>query len=154
MSICGSGMETYLRPCRPIISPCDMYLRRSFLILPRTIWRKRLRSRSTRRMDIHLPYCRLQIVDCRLGWPNLQSTICNLKSILGVAACEDAGHVVQHIGRALLVVAEVADQACLNHVDLLLSVLVDHPRDQRSQLDRVLLILEQLQLERLVQALV
>ena len=34
MSICGSGIETYFRPWRPIISPCDMYLRRSFLILP------------------------------------------------------------------------------------------------------------------------
>ena len=41
--------------CRPIISPCDIYLRKSFLILPRTIWRKRLRSRSTRWMDIGLP---------------------------------------------------------------------------------------------------
>jgi hypothetical protein len=73
---------------------------------------------------------------------------------IGYVAGEDRGHVVQHVGGGLLVVAEVADQACLDHVDLLLGVLVDHARDERGELDRVLLILEQLQLQGLVQALV
>ena len=42
----------------------------------------------------------------------------------------------------------------LDDVDLLLRVLVDDRRDQRLQLDRVLLILEELQLERAAQAIV
>jgi len=34
------------RPWRPMSSPCVRYLRKSFLTTPRTIWRKRLTSRS------------------------------------------------------------------------------------------------------------
>ena len=54
----------------------------------------------------------------------------------------------------IVAVAVVLDQAALDDVDLLLRVLVDDVRDQARQLDRVLLVLEQLQLERLVQPLV
>ena len=70
------------------------------------------------------------------------------------AAGEDAGHEVQHVRRADLAVAVVADQPALDHVDLLLRRLVDDVGDQAGQLDRVLLVLEQLQLQRLLQPLV
>src|SRR5262245_35548991 len=117
MSICGSGIETYLRPWRPIISPCDIYLRRSFLILPRTIWRKRLRSRSARLMDI--------VASGVGGWGSEVGGWSYLLQpptpdpwplVLGIAARKDAGDVVQHIGGALIVVAEIADQARLDHI--------------------------------------
>src|SRR5215210_5865941 len=73
---------------------------------------------------------------------------------LHVAAGEDAGDIVQHVGRRVLVVAVVADQPLLDDVDLLLRVLVDHAGDQARKLDRVLLVLEQLQLQRLLESLV
>ena len=44
--ICGSGIETRSLPLRPISSPCEMYLRRSCLIFPRTMSRKRRWSGS------------------------------------------------------------------------------------------------------------
>ena len=49
MLICGSGIETRSLPLRPISSPCEMYLRRSCLIFPRTMSRKRRWSGSIRR---------------------------------------------------------------------------------------------------------
>src|SRR5262245_15470443 len=128
-SIPGSGIEIRSFPLRPNISPCETNLRRSDLILPRTMSRKRLRSRSMRRIT----------GDSRL---------------LGVAAREDARHEVEHVGGADVAVAVVLDQARLDDVDLLLRVLVDHRGDEAGQLDRVLLVLEELELERLLQALV
>ena len=41
MSICGIGIATVSLPFFAIISPCEMYLRRFCLILPRMIWRNR-----------------------------------------------------------------------------------------------------------------
>ncbi len=67
---------------------------------------------------------------------------------------EDAGHVVQHVGSAFLVVAKVSNQSALDHVDLALRVGVDHVAHQARELDRVLLVFEQLQLQRTVQTLV
>ena len=46
ISMLGTGMLTTSRPVRPIISPCVTYLRRFLRTRPRTISRKRLRSRS------------------------------------------------------------------------------------------------------------
>ncbi len=73
-------------------------------------------------------------------------------TVFGISAGKDAGHVVQHVGGTFVVVAVIADQAALDHVDLGLRVGVDHVRDQARQLDRVLLVLEQLQLQGLVAA--
>ena len=56
-------------------------------------------------------------------------------SVLRVAAREDGGDVVEHVGRADFVVAEVLDEPRLDDVDLLLRVLVDDRGDQRLQLD-------------------
>src|SRR6185436_17924203 len=46
MSTDGSGIATVSLPFFAIISPCEMYLRRFCLILPRMIWRNRPWSRS------------------------------------------------------------------------------------------------------------
>jgi len=51
-------------------------------------------------------------------------------SLCRVAASEDAGHIVENVSSALLIVAEIAHQARLDHVDLLLRVLVNHLTDQ------------------------
>src|SRR5262249_10126787 len=75
-------------------------------------------------------------------------------SRLDVSAREDRGHEVEDIGRRHLVVAGVVDPPLLDDVDLGLRIAIDHARYQRGQLDRILLILEQLGLERLVQPLV
>ena len=77
-----------------------------------------------------------------------------MAAALDVAAGEDAGDVVQDVGRRVLVVAVVADQAALDDVDLLLRVLVDDAGDQAGELDRVLLVLEQLELQGLLEPLV
>ena len=61
---------------------------------------------------------------------------------LHLAAGEDAGDVGQHVGGRGVVVAVVADEPLLDHVDLLLGFLVDHLADQAGELDAVLLILE------------
>src|SRR6478752_3382832 len=76
------------------------------------------------------------------------------RSALRVAAGEDARNVVEHVRRADLVVAEVAHQATLDDVDLFLGFFVDDGADQRLELDAVLLIFEQLELERAAQAIV
>src|SRR5258705_774128 len=128
-SMPGSGIEIRSLPLRPNISPCDTNLRRSDLIRPRTMSRKRLRSRSMRR-------------------------ITGGSGLLGVAAGEDARHEVQHVGGAHVAVAVVLHEPGLHDVDLLLRVLVDDRGDQAGQLDRVLLVLEELELDRLLQPLV
>src|SRR5882757_11444692 len=46
MSTDGIGIATVSLPFFAIISPCEMYLRRFCLILPRMIWRNRPWSRS------------------------------------------------------------------------------------------------------------
>src|SRR5687768_10017263 len=71
--------------------------------------------------------------------------------LLRIAAGEDARHVVEHVGRAGLVVAEVLDQSLLHDVDLLLGFVVDDAADQVLQLDRVALVFEELKLQRLEQ---
>src|SRR5262245_39413909 len=48
-------METNSPPVLPIISPCEMYFRRSALILPRTICLNRLASRSIFRTTALVP---------------------------------------------------------------------------------------------------
>ena len=71
-----------------------------------------------------------------------------------IAAGKDAGHVVEHVGRRILVVAVIADQSCLDDVDLLLGVLVHHARNQARQLDRILLILEEFEFQGLLESFV
>src|SRR5262249_40541357 len=84
-------------------------------------------------------------------WPSAFEA-CRL--FFGVASREDRRNVVEDVGGADFVVTEVLDEARLDDVDLLLRVLVDDRGDERLQLDRVLLILEQLQLERAAEAIV
>src|SRR3954468_12812410 len=67
-----------------------------------------------------------------------------------VSSRKNARHVIQHIRRTLVVVSVVADEPTLHDIDLLLRVGIDHIRYQARKLDRILLILEQLQLERFV----
>src|ERR1700733_3718484 len=69
-------------------------------------------------------------------------------SVLRVAARADRRHVIEDVGSAHLVVTEVLDEAGFDDVDLFLRVLGDDGRHQRLQLDRVFLVLEQLELER------
>src|SRR5437867_2846949 len=76
------------------------------------------------------------------------------QSLLRVPAREDARHEGEHVGGTLLIVPVVANQPPLDHVDLLLRRLVHHVGHQAGQLDRVLLVLEQLQFQCLLQALV
>src|SRR5690606_18516609 len=64
---------------------------------------------------------------------------------------EDARDEVQHVRRAHVAVAVLVDEPALHDVDLLLRLLVQHAGDQARQLDRVLLVLEQLQLEGLLE---
>src|SRR5882757_7963388 len=71
-------------------------------------------------------------------------------SRLDVSTREDRRDEVEHVGCRHLVVTEVLDQALLDDVDLRLRVAVDDGGHQGRQLDRVLLVLEQLGLERLV----
>src|SRR5262249_54414797 len=74
--------------------------------------------------------------------------------LLAVPAREDRRAVVEDGHRARVAVDLVLDEPALDDVDLLLRVLVHHGGDQRGQLDGVLLVLEELQLEGLLQALV
>ncbi len=46
--------------------------------------------------------------------------------VLRIAACENTGDVVQHVGGAGLVIAEVLDQALFDHVDLGLRLVIDN----------------------------
>src|SRR5262249_20756134 len=81
-------------------------------------------------------------------------TWARLSLLLRLPAREDAGDESEDVRRAFLVVAEVADEPALHHVDLLLRRLVHHVADEARQLDGVLLVFEELQLQRLLQALV
>src|SRR5690606_26927829 len=74
-----------------------------------------------------------------------------LAVLLHVAAREDARHEVQHVRRADVAVAVLVDQPALDHVDLLLRLPVQDAGHEARELDRVLLVLEQLQLERLLE---
>jgi len=49
--------------------------------------------------------------------------VCSLR-VLRIPSREDARDEVEHVGRTLIVVSEVANQALFNHVDLCLRVLV------------------------------
>src|SRR5262245_25387289 len=151
MWIWGSGMEIRSLPRLPTSSPLVMYRRRSFLIRPRTICRKRLWSWSILRIIGPVPGAHGAAGRPAAGG---RRTTPPAPSIARVAAGEDAGHIVQHVGGADVAVAVVLLQPALDDVDLLLGVLVHHRRDQRGQLDRILLVLEELQFEGLVQPLV
>src|SRR5919199_5865998 len=80
--------------------------------------------------------------------------ITRLIPALYVATGKDAGDEGQHVHGTLIAVAIVADQPCLDDVDLLLRISVDNLRDKARELDRVLLVLEKLELKRTVQSLV
>src|SRR4051812_27557476 len=82
------------------------------------------------------------------------SALASMDLVFDVASGKDGRHEVQHVGGADLAVAVVADHAVLHHVDLLLRVAIDHRAHQAGELDAVLLVLEQLQLQRLLQPLV
>src|SRR5690606_5437079 len=75
-------------------------------------------------------------------------------SLLHVAAGEDARDVAQDVVGRRLVVPVVLDEAPLDDLDLVLRVLVDDVGHEARELDRVLLILEELHLERASQAIV
>src|SRR5881628_518828 len=75
-------------------------------------------------------------------------------SFLRVTSGEDAGDIVQHIGRADIAIAVVLSQTALDDIDLLLCFLIDDIGNQTRQLDGVFAILEQFQLKCLVQPLV
>src|SRR5262245_1027589 len=75
------------------------------------------------------------------------------QSLLRMPSCKDARHEAQHIRRAHVAVAVVIRQPALDDVDLLLCRLVHDARHQARQLDRVFLVLEQLQLQGLLQTL-
>src|SRR4051795_6667708 len=68
-----------------------------------------------------------------------------------ISSCKNTGYVVQDIRRALVVVPVVADEPPFDDVDFLLRLGVDDVRDQAREFDRIFLIFEQLQFERLVQ---
>src|SRR2546430_10375850 len=156
MSMLGTGMVMRSFPFFPIISPFWMYLRRLALMRPRMISRKRLWSCLILSGIRPLPSLpgprRLRGEDQKKR--SRKSASRRKRLVLGISAREDRRHVVEHVRRADLAVAVALDHAVLDDVDLLLRVLVDHRRDQVLQLDRILLVLEELELERLVQALV
>src|SRR5271170_4204712 len=91
---------------------------------------------------------------CTSAWDGRCSSACSDVSVLRVAAGEDRRDIVEHVGRADLVIAEVLDEPRLDDVDLLLRVLVDDGADERLELDAVLLIFEELELQRAAEAIV
>src|SRR5258706_457989 len=131
-SICGTGIETACSPRRPRSSLVERYLRRSPRRRPRTISRKRARSRSMRNMR----------------WPRRSGGLLHLAAALGLAAREQARDVLEHLVGRDLVVPELAHQPVADDRDLLLRVGVDDGRDQARELDRVAPVLEGLELER------
>src|SRR6266568_8453079 len=132
-----------------------MYFFRSFLIRPRMICLKRLWSCSILRIIVIPPATTtpLRVAEWPCGRGPAGASSCP-PSVARVAAGEDAGHVVQDVRGADVAIAVVLLETALDDVDLLLRVLVHDRGDQRGQLDRILLVLEQLQLQRLVQTLV
>src|SRR5882724_8528381 len=66
--------------------------------------------------------------------PSSTSILASMAAALDVAPGEDAGDVVQDVGRRVLVVAVVSDQAAFDDIDLFLRVLVDHAGDQAGEL--------------------
>src|ERR1700674_1439193 len=148
MSMVGTGMVMNSFPFLPIISPFWTYFFRFSLMRPRTMSRKRAWS-CLIFSDIRNPAAGNGPRLPRRGPPRPRPP-----SVLRVSASEDRGHVVEHVGGADLAIAVVLHEPLLHHVDLLLRLAVDHARHQALQLDRVLLILEELQLQRLVEPLV
>src|SRR5512138_2901645 len=140
MSMVGTGMVMKSFPFLPIISPFWTYFLRLRLIRPRTMSRNR-------------PWSCL-IFSAIV--PSLRSVraLPPAPLVLRVAAREDRRDEVEDVRGADLAVPVVLHEPLLHHVDLLLRVAVDDRRDEVLQLDRVLLVLEQLQLERLVEPLV
>src|SRR5262245_11196125 len=137
-SRCGIGIETTCLPWRPSSSCRPRCRFSSSRTLPRTIWRNLLTSDWILDMTP-----RGTVAD---GLTAEMRSLSLFSPLLDVAAGEDAGHEVQDVGGARVAVAVVAHEAALDDVDLFLRVLVDHARDQARQLDRILLVLEQLQL--------
>src|SRR5512133_3058263 len=137
MSMVGMGMVMNSFPFFPIISPFWTYFLRLRLIRPRTMSRNRAWS--------------CLILSAIRFPPSAHPRPSRL--VLRVAAREDGGDEVEDVGGADLAVPVVLHEPLLHHVDLLLRLAVDHRRHQVLQLDRVLLVLEELQLQRLVQPL-
>src|SRR5437660_652278 len=71
--------------------------------------------------------------------------------LLHISTRKNTGYIVEHVGRAFVVVTEVANQSAFDNVDLGLRILIDDLRHEARQLDRVFLVLEQFQLQRLIQ---
>src|SRR5262249_34960095 len=137
-------MLTRSLPFLPIISPRLMYLPRLDFTLPRTILRKRCWSRSILCPTAHPP---------SEPATDASAFICGFL-FLCVAASENACHEAKHVSRANLAVAVVSRESALDDVDFLLGRLVHHARNQARQLNRILLVLEKLQFQRLLQAFV
>jgi hypothetical protein len=82
-------------------------------------------------------------------WPSLEFTSHGQAPMAGtlflrMSPCKNARHKRQHVRGTLFIVAVIADQPALDHVDLFLGCLVDHVGHQARQFDRVFLVLEQL----------
>ena len=67
-----------------------------------------------------------------------------------VASREDASDVVEDVGCAGFVVAEVFDEALFDDVDLLLGFVIDDAADEVLELDGVALVLEELEFQRAI----
>jgi hypothetical protein len=87
----GRGIETSFPPWRPMSSPLDMYLRRSLA--------------DAAFDDVaEPPDVAVDVEHGGLLW--------RASALGGVAAGEDAGDVLEHVGRGLFVVAEVPMRRC------------------------------------------
>src|SRR5512133_2461985 len=128
MSMVGMGMVMNSFPFFPIISPFWTYFFRLRLIRPRTMSRNRAWS-CLILSDIPGPHS-------SSAGPARPAACASAALLLRVAAREDRGHEVEHVGGADLAVAVVLDEPLLHHVDLLLRLAVDHRRHQVLQLDR------------------
>ena len=71
-----------------------------------------------------------------IGHKYTQHRAFRLVLLFGITAGENAGDVLQDVGRAFIVVAVVLDQTRFHDVDLFLCVGVDDVADQAGELDR------------------
>src|SRR5829696_2735121 len=74
--------------------------------------------------------------------------------LFGVAARINARDIVEHVSRGHLVISEILNHSRLDDVDLLLRLFVDDAGDEGLELDGVLLVLEELELERAAEPIV
>src|SRR6476620_5402007 len=105
-------METRSFPLRPIISPCVTYFRRFSRIFPRTICLNRDESRSIFMTIAAARNDEARIPNDELKPPFYSPFVIRISSFpLHVSSRKNARHIVQHVRRAFVVVAEVADEA-------------------------------------------